>query len=106
MNTKSTSISIGDIQIAVTRKNIKNLHLAVYPPNGHVTISSPENVSDETVRLFFLKRVRDEKRFPNIDALSRQIEMDLKEARRHFGFAEPEIQPEYSDHRENPCAPS
>ena len=32
---------IGNIDIEVERKPIKNLHLAVYPPNGRVHVSSP-----------------------------------------------------------------
>ncbi len=34
-------IKIGEVDIEVTFKDIKNLHLSVHPPVGHVTISSP-----------------------------------------------------------------
>lgn len=34
----------------VVRKNIKNLHLAVYLPNGRVRLAAPLRVNDEAVR--------------------------------------------------------
>ncbi len=34
-------IKVGNISIDVVRKDIKNLHLGVYPPNGRVRIATP-----------------------------------------------------------------
>ncbi len=50
-------MEIADISINVDKKNIKNIHLAVYPPNGRVTLACPENVNDETVRLFVISKL-------------------------------------------------
>ena len=36
-----SQIVIGDIKVDVVRKDIKNIHLGVYPPNGRVRISVP-----------------------------------------------------------------
>lgn len=47
------------------------------------------NIYDETARLFFLKRVRDEIRFADAAALVARIEMDLEVAREFFGLPEP-----------------
>jgi riboflavin kinase/FMN adenylyltransferase len=47
------------------------------------------NIYDETARLFFLKRVRDELRFPDVPSLVARIEEDLEEARDFFGLPEP-----------------
>ena len=41
----------------VVRKDIKNLHLAVYPPNGRVRVAVPLRTSDETVRLAVVSRL-------------------------------------------------
>ena len=41
----------------VVRKDIKNLHLAVYPPNGRVRIATPLLVDDEAVRLAVISRL-------------------------------------------------
>ncbi len=35
----------------VVRKDIKNLHLGVYPPNGRVRVAAPLAVSDDAIRL-------------------------------------------------------
>lgn len=35
----SETIRLGEIAIAVTRKDIKHVHLSVHPPNGRVTVS-------------------------------------------------------------------
>lgn len=47
---------INDIDIEIERKPIKNLHLAVYPPDGRVHASVPEHYSEEQIRLFILKK--------------------------------------------------
>ncbi len=50
MTTKAHSLSIGGINVAVVRKDIKNLHVGVYPPDGRVRIAAPLTVSDAAVR--------------------------------------------------------
>jgi len=45
------------LSIDVVRKDIKNLHLAVYPPTGRVRIAVPLNVSDEAIRLFAISKL-------------------------------------------------
>ena len=43
--------TVSGIKVEVLRKDIKNLHLGVYPPNGRVRVAAPLVVSDEAVRL-------------------------------------------------------
>jgi predicted metal-dependent hydrolase len=50
-------IVVNNITIDVVRKNIKNLHLAVYPPSGRVRIATPMKVDDEAVRLFAISKL-------------------------------------------------
>lgn len=50
-------ITVGNISIDVVRKDIENLHLAVYPPNGRVRIASPLKIDDEAVRLFAISKM-------------------------------------------------
>lgn len=45
-------IEVAGIPIEVNRKNIKNLHLSVLPPDGRVRVSSPMDLSDESVFMF------------------------------------------------------
>ncbi len=41
----------------VVRKNIRNLHLRVYPPKGRVRVTVPLRLDDETVRLAVVSRL-------------------------------------------------
>jgi predicted metal-dependent hydrolase len=50
-------ITVGNVVIDVVRKDIKNLHLAVYPPTGRVRIATPLTVDDEAVRLFAVSKL-------------------------------------------------
>ena len=51
MSTKPHCLTVGGLVVEVVRKDIKNLHLGVYPPNGRVRVAAPLVVSDEAVRL-------------------------------------------------------
>src|SRR5699024_10233885 len=59
MNTeiKQTQISVSGIDINVVKKDIKNMHLAVYPPMEHVRISSPADMSTESIRMFAVSKL-------------------------------------------------
>ena len=50
-------LKLGDIAVDVVLKDIKNVHLSVYPPTGHVRISAPERMSIETIRLFAIAKL-------------------------------------------------
>lgn len=50
-------ITISDITIDVVRKDILNIHLAVYPPSGRVRLAAPLNVSDDAIRLFAVSKL-------------------------------------------------
>ena len=45
-------IEISGIKIEVQKKNIKNLHLVVSPPDGKVRVSAPLHLSDESIAMF------------------------------------------------------
>jgi len=53
-----TRIEIGDITASVTHKEIKNIHLSVYPPEGEVRISAPLHLSMDTIRVFALSKLQ------------------------------------------------
>lgn len=50
-------ITISDLTIDVVRKDIRNIHLAVYPPTGRVRLAAPLNVSDDAIRLFAISKL-------------------------------------------------
>ena len=50
-------IQIGDISISVTRKDIKNVHLSVHPPEGRVTLSAPKGTRLEVARAYAITKL-------------------------------------------------
>lgn len=50
-------IQIGDVSIAVTRKNIKNVYLSVHPPEGRVTLSAPAGTRLDVVRAYAITKL-------------------------------------------------
>lgn len=52
-----TQIKVGGISVDVIRKDIKNIHLGVYPPNGKVRVSVPSKVKDATLRLYIISKL-------------------------------------------------
>ena len=50
-------IDVNGLLIDVVRKDIKNLHLAVYPPGGRVRVAAPLLVNDEAVRMAVIARL-------------------------------------------------
>jgi len=52
-----TQIELGDITVDVVFKDIKNIHLSVYPPTGRVKISAPLRMDIDTIRIFAISRL-------------------------------------------------
>lgn len=50
-------ITVNNIVVDVHRKDIKNLHLGVYPPDGRVRVAAPLNIDDDAVRLFVISKL-------------------------------------------------
>lgn len=38
-------VELGDVSVDVVFKDIKNVHLSVYPPTGRVTVSAPSRMT-------------------------------------------------------------
>ena len=52
-----TQINLGEIAVDVVKKDIKNIHLSVYPPTGRVRISAPLRMDNETIRVFAITKL-------------------------------------------------
>jgi predicted metal-dependent hydrolase len=50
-------IQISEVKIDVIQKDIKNVHLSVYPPSGKVKISAPNRMDLETIRVYAISRL-------------------------------------------------
>ncbi len=59
MNTKIDRyyIDIRGISVEVIRKEIKNFHVSVHPPNGRVRVSAPLYFDDDTIRIAVISRL-------------------------------------------------
>ena len=57
MSTDQKQIQIGSVTIDVDMKDIKNMHLGVYPPNGRVRIASPLKMDADSIRLFAISKL-------------------------------------------------
>ena len=57
MTTELHHLTVSGIKVEVVRKDIKNLHLGVYPPNGRVRVATPLVISDEAVRLAVIDKL-------------------------------------------------
>jgi predicted metal-dependent hydrolase len=52
-----TKIELGEISVEVVKKDIKNIHLSVYPPGLRVRISAPLRMNLETIRVFAISKL-------------------------------------------------
>lgn len=57
MTTEGSHLTVSGIRVEVVRKDIKNLHLGVYPPNGRVRIAAPRVLSTEAIRLAVIDKL-------------------------------------------------
>jgi len=71
--------------VEVVRKDIKNLHLGVYPPHGRVRVAVPLRVNDDAVRLAVISRLgwihRQQAQFAEQD---RQSQRELVAGESHY----------------------
>ena len=50
-------IHLGDMVVEVTQKDIKNVHLSVYPPFGQVKIAAPVRMNLDTIRIYAISKL-------------------------------------------------
>lgn len=78
-------ISIENIDIELIRKNIKNVHLSVYPPNGRVRLAVPQRMDDEAARAFAVSKlswiIKQRKKFSMKEI---QLEKEYVSGEKHF----------------------
>ncbi len=85
MTTKTHRIDVSGLSVEVVRKDIKNLHLGVYPPDGRVRVAAPTAVSDDAVRLAVVRKLawirRQQAKF---EAQQRQSDREMVSGESHF----------------------
>ncbi len=85
MSTETRHLTVAGLNVEVVRKDIKNLHLGVYPPHGRVRVAAPLAVSDEAVRMAVIGKLgwirRQRARF---EAQSRQSRRNVVSGESHY----------------------
>jgi len=57
VTTEAVTMKLNDLNIEITQKNIKNVHLSVYPPDGRVRVSAPTSMTLDTIRVFVISKL-------------------------------------------------
>jgi predicted metal-dependent hydrolase len=57
MSTANAYLSVRGINVDVVYKDIKNLHIGVYPPFGRVRVAAPARLDEENIRLAVIQRL-------------------------------------------------
>jgi predicted metal-dependent hydrolase len=90
MITNSSLLKIGNIDIVVVRKPIKNLHLSVLPPDGRVRVSSPLRLKDDVIRSLVATRIPwIHKHKAKFEAQARQTPREYVSGESHYVLGRP-----------------
>ncbi|HWL43220.1 MAG TPA: SprT family zinc-dependent metalloprotease [Ilumatobacter sp.] len=85
MSTANAYLTVRGIDIDVVYKDIKNLHIGVYPPMGRVRVAAPRHLDDDQVRLAvvhrlgWIRRQRD-----HLRSAHRQSEREMVTGESHY----------------------
>lgn len=85
MSTASAYLTVRGIDVDVIFKDIKNLHIGVYPPFGRVRVAAPTRLNDEDVRLAVVQRLSwIKKQRAQLRAAQRQSEREMVAGESHY----------------------
>ncbi|WP_258191988.1 M48 family metallopeptidase [Nitrosomonas nitrosa] len=57
MTTENFTLKLNELDIEIVQKNIKHVHLSVYPPDGKVKVSAPLSMAPDTLRVFVISKL-------------------------------------------------
>ena len=78
MSTANAYLTVRGINVDIVYKNIKNLHIGVYPPVGRVRVAAPERLDEEQIRLAVIHRL------PWIKRQQRQLQGAARQSAREM----------------------
>lgn len=85
MNTASGYLTVRGIDVDVVYKEIKNLHIGVYPPMGRVRVAAPTRLDDDQIRLAVIQRLPWIKRQrKQLQDVPRQTEREMVTGESHY----------------------
>lgn len=79
------ALHIGNITIAMTRKNVKHVHLSVHPPSGRVTLVAPKATRSAVARAYAISKlgwIRDQQ--AKLNAQARETPRQFVERESHY----------------------
>jgi predicted metal-dependent hydrolase len=79
------TIQLGEISITVSRKDIKNVHLTVHPPDGRVTLATPTSTRLEVARAYAISKlgwIREQQR--KLESQARETPRQFVERESHY----------------------
>jgi hypothetical protein len=80
-------IDVNGLIVDVVRKDIKNLHIGVYPPTGRIRVAAPLRINDEAVRLAVISRLSWIKRQKlKFEEQERQTKREYVSGESHYFF--------------------
>ena len=78
-------MNVGDLEVEVIKKDIKNIHLGVYPPIGRVRLSAPMDSDTEKIRMFIVSKIpwirKNQRKFKNKE---RQTSREFIDRESHY----------------------
>lgn len=85
MSTTSAYLTVRGIGIDVIYKDIKNLHIGVYPPLGRVRVAAPLRLDDDRVRLAVIQRLAwIKKQRQQLQSADRQTKREMVTGESHY----------------------
>ena len=85
MSTASAYLTVRGIDIDVIYKDIKNLHIGVYPPMGRVRVAAPHRLDDDRVRMAVIQRLPwIKKQREQLQTAARQSEREMTTGESHY----------------------
>jgi predicted metal-dependent hydrolase len=85
MSTGSAYLTVRGIDVDVVYKDIKNLHIGVYPPMGRVRVAAPTRLDDDHIRLAVVQRLPWIKRQQDqLRSVQRQSEREMITGESHY----------------------
>ncbi|QBE49838.1 M48 family metallopeptidase [Leucobacter triazinivorans] len=89
MSTANAYLTVAGLGIDVVYKDIKNLHISVYPPVGRVRVAAPHRVDEDAIRLAVVQRLpwikRQREQLQNAE---RQTERRMLSGETHYVWGE------------------
>lgn len=85
MSTANAYLTVAGLGVDVVYKDIKNLHISVYPPIGRVRVAAPATTDEDTIRLAIVQRLPWIKRQRELlQKADRQSKREMQSGETHY----------------------